>query len=254
MREFYETSYTNVHRGVYLLAERATEALRGRAREGAGLHQRGLHARGRLHAQRDRGAEPRRLRLGPRQPRPRRRRRRRPSSSTTRTSCPGSRSRSAPARAFRPIPIDGTWRAAARRARRDREAGPRQGRRHQPRLERARDDQPGRDSSPPGRTSRARSWSSTRRRRAPHRRDRRPGARLRLPRLLLAQALRPDGRRRALGPRRAARADVALQLRRRDDPQGHGRGDELERASVQVRGRHAADRRGGRRWAPRSTT
>ena len=24
-REFYETSYTNVHRGVYLLAERATE-------------------------------------------------------------------------------------------------------------------------------------------------------------------------------------------------------------------------------------
>ncbi len=31
-REFYETSYTNVHRGVYLLAERATERFE-RARE-----------------------------------------------------------------------------------------------------------------------------------------------------------------------------------------------------------------------------
>jgi Aminotransferase class-V len=31
-REFYETSYTNVHRGVYLLAERATERFEG-ARE-----------------------------------------------------------------------------------------------------------------------------------------------------------------------------------------------------------------------------
>jgi cysteine desulfurase / selenocysteine lyase len=31
-REFYETSYTNVHRGVYLLAERAPSASRVRAR------------------------------------------------------------------------------------------------------------------------------------------------------------------------------------------------------------------------------
>ena len=31
-REFYETSYTNVHRVVYLLAERATNASRARAR------------------------------------------------------------------------------------------------------------------------------------------------------------------------------------------------------------------------------
>jgi cysteine desulfurase/selenocysteine lyase len=34
LREFYETSYTNVHRGVYLLAERATERFEG-AREKA---------------------------------------------------------------------------------------------------------------------------------------------------------------------------------------------------------------------------
>ena len=33
MREFYEHSYANVHRGVYTLAERATDGLRGRARE-----------------------------------------------------------------------------------------------------------------------------------------------------------------------------------------------------------------------------
>ena len=49
-REFYETSYTNVHRGVYLLAERASERFEG-AREGAGPHQRRLHARDRLHAE-----------------------------------------------------------------------------------------------------------------------------------------------------------------------------------------------------------
>jgi hypothetical protein len=29
LRDFYETSYTNVHRGVYLLAERATERFEG---------------------------------------------------------------------------------------------------------------------------------------------------------------------------------------------------------------------------------
>ena len=34
IRDFYETSYANVHRGVYLLSERATEAYEG-ARETA---------------------------------------------------------------------------------------------------------------------------------------------------------------------------------------------------------------------------
>ena len=34
MTEFYETSYANVHRGVYELAERATDGARGGAREG----------------------------------------------------------------------------------------------------------------------------------------------------------------------------------------------------------------------------
>ena len=48
--------------------------------------------------------------------------------------------------------------------------------------------------------------------------DRRAGARLRLPRHLLAQALRPERGRRALGEGGAARGDVAVQPRRRDDP------------------------------------
>ena len=81
---------------------------------------------------------------------------------------------------------------------------------------------------------------------APHRDDRRAGARLRLPRALLAQALRAQRRRSALGPARAAREDVAVQPRRRDDPLGRARPDELERAAVQVRGRHARDRGGVR--------
>ena len=33
MTHFYETSYANVHRGVYGLAARATEALEGRAQK-----------------------------------------------------------------------------------------------------------------------------------------------------------------------------------------------------------------------------
>ena len=75
MREFYEHSYANVHRGVYTLAERATAGLRGRAREGPRVRQRAVEPRGDLHAQLDRGAEPDRLRVGAREPRAGRRRR-----------------------------------------------------------------------------------------------------------------------------------------------------------------------------------
>ena len=62
------------------------------AREGAGAAERAVGARGDLHPQRDRGAEPRRLRLGPLQPRRGRRRAGDRDSSTTRTSSPGSTS------------------------------------------------------------------------------------------------------------------------------------------------------------------
>ena len=90
-----------------LPARRAGDGrLRGRPREGARVPQRAVDARDRLHAQRDGGAQPRRVRLGPRQPRPGRRRRRSPSSSTIPTSSRGSTSPSAPAPSFRTIPID----------------------------------------------------------------------------------------------------------------------------------------------------
>ncbi len=97
------------------------------------------------------------------------------------------------------------------------------GRRH-PRLERARDDQPGR---------RARADGPRRRRARPRRR--RPGgaeaaarrrrARRRLLRVHRAQGVRADRDRRALRAPRAARGDAAVHRRRLDDPQGRPRRD-----------------------------
>ena len=71
MRDFYEHSYANVHRGVYRLAERATEGYEGAREKVRGFLNASRGARSRLHAQRDRGDQPRRLRLGARQPRSR---------------------------------------------------------------------------------------------------------------------------------------------------------------------------------------
>ena len=65
---------------------------------------------------------------------------------------------------------------------------------------------------------------------------RRPGARVRLPRRLVSQDVRPERCRCALGKARAAGGDVALQPRGRDDPLRLARADDLERAPVQVRG------------------
>ena len=59
MPTFYETSYANVHRGVYQLAERATEALETRAREGARAPERAGRARGRSSS----GTRPRAINL-----------------------------------------------------------------------------------------------------------------------------------------------------------------------------------------------
>jgi cysteine desulfurase / selenocysteine lyase len=123
LREFYETSYTNVHRGVYLLAERATERFEGsrekvRAFINAASTREIIFTRSAtegLYLAAYAWASPVSATSSLR-----------PSSSTTRTSSPGSRSRSTPRAAFRPIPGRRSWRAAARRARRDREAGPRQ--------------------------------------------------------------------------------------------------------------------------------
>ena len=72
----------------------------------------------------------------------------------------------------------------------------------------------------------------------PHARERRR-ARLRLLRHDRAQALRPDRHRRPLRQGRAARRDAAVAGRRRHDRLGDLRALDLERAALQVRGRHA---------------
>ena len=55
MTEFYETSYANVHRGVYVLAERATAGLEGAREKVRAFLNAPDVARGDLRPQRDRG-------------------------------------------------------------------------------------------------------------------------------------------------------------------------------------------------------
>ena len=163
MTEFYETSYANVHRGVYVLAERATEALEHARENGARLPQRAGRARGDLHPQRDRGDQPRRVRLGALEPRPGRPRRRHRARAPLELRAVAVHRR----QDRRRVPDDPARRAGRARPlrpRRGRARRHRQGRRDEPRLELARHDQPGRARSPSGRTRRARSTSATPRR------------------------------------------------------------------------------------------
>ena len=85
----------------------------------------------------------------------------------------------------------------------------------------------------------------------PHRRHR---ARLRLLRLHRPQDVRPHRHRRAVGPRGAARGDAAVPRRRRDDPRRPPRRLDAQRDPVEVRSR--ARRRSSRpsASAPPSTT
>ena len=53
VRTFYETSYGNVHRGVYTLSERSTEAYEGARQKVASFVNAPVAARGDLHPQRD---------------------------------------------------------------------------------------------------------------------------------------------------------------------------------------------------------
>ena len=164
MRDFYATSYSNVHRGVYTLSERATEGYEGAREKVRAFLNAPSTPRGDLHPPGDRGAQPRRLRLGPRQPRPGRpRSRHRARAPLELRALAADR---APYRRRLPDAADRRPRRAAdgpaRRGRR-RRAG--QGRRRQPRLELARHDQPDRAPRRLGARARARSWSSTRRRR-----------------------------------------------------------------------------------------
>ena len=89
--------------------------------------------------------------------------------------------------------------------------------------------------------------------RAAHAR-RRGGVGRRLRRLHRPQDARPVGHRRSLGPRRAARRDAAVPRWRRDDPRRDPGRVHHQRRPLEVRGRHPADRRGASASARRSTT
>ena len=82
----------------------------------------------------------------------------------------------------------------------------------------------------------------------------RAGPGLRLLRLLRAQALRAHRCGRGLRQARPSAGHAALAGRRRHDPVGDLRRDDLRRASDAVRGRHAAHRRWPSAWARPSTT
>ena len=129
-----------------------------------------------------------------------------------------------------------------RRARRRRAA---EGRRAQPRVERARHGQRRRAHRRVG----ARARRDRRRRRgtggAPPSRGR-PGRRLRLRRHLGPQDVRAERHRRRLGTGGAARAHGAVHAGRPHDPESAGRRDDLGRPAAQVRGGHRAHGRGGR--------
>ena len=66
---YYETTYANVHRGVYAIAERGhRRAMEDARAQGRPLHRRAGSERDRLHQERHRGDQPRRPHLGPGQP------------------------------------------------------------------------------------------------------------------------------------------------------------------------------------------
>ena len=166
MRDFYEHSYANVHRGVYRLAERATtgyEAARGKV---AGF----VNAPSEREVIFTRSAtEALNLvayawgldNLGP-------------GDVVVVTDLehhssfvPWQYVAGRTGAAFRAIPIDEAGELQLDALDDFERDGNGQGRRVEPRLEHARHRQPGRATSPPGRTSAARSWSWTQRR--PHR-------------------------------------------------------------------------------------
>ena len=251
---YYTDDNANVHRGVHPLSERATRGVRGRARARCSAFLNAAeHARDRLHPRHHRGHQPRGAQLRPR----------RTSARATRSliSAMEHHSNIVPWQML----CEQTGRAAARRA-------DRRPRRAAPRRVRARCSAPRTKLVAVAHVSNAlgtinpvardhRAWRTARRAGAGRRRaggaapaGRRAGARLRLLRVLRPQAVRPDRHRRALRQGGAARRDAAVPGRRRHDPLGHLREDDLQRAAVQVRGRHAEHRRRHRARRGASTT
>ena len=240
---YWREHNANVHRGVHTLSEEATALYEGARRDARPPHRR-RPARGRLRPQRDRGAQPGRVLLGPRE-----RRRGRPHRGH-RDGAPLQHRPLVPARpgaGRRPRLGADHRRGPARPGRlRDAARARAEARLRRARLERARHDQPDRRDRADG----------PRRRRAAGRRRRAGRAEAasstwpslaptstRSPR---HKMYGPTGHRRALRAPRAARGDAAVHRRRLDDPQGATRPDHLGRPAGEVRGRHPADRRGDR--------
>ena len=244
MDEFYETSYTNVHRGVYALSERATAAYEG-AREKARAFVNAPSAREIIFLRN--ATEAINLvayswglnNLGP-------------GDLVIVTELehhsnyvPWQYMAKQDGRGLPHAPAGRQRRGAAGRAGRGRRRRQRQGRRLEPRLELAGDDQRRRHArrlgARAGRDLRVRRGAG---RAAPPRR--RAGARRRLRRRLRPQDVRPERDRLPVGTGGAARADGAVPDGRAHDPEGRVRADDLGRAAAQVRGRIGAVR-GGRR-------
>ena len=223
MRDFYERHNANVHRGVHTLGRGGDRALRGRPRQGGRVHRRADRRRDRLHQELHRGAQPGRLRA----------RQRRcadgvgPGDEIVVTEMehhsnlvPWQLLCERTGATLRWIGLTDDGRLdltdldeVHQRAH--------QGRRVRPPVQRARHGQPGRRhrrAGPRGRRARR-----ARRRRSPCRTCRSTSPTLGVDFLAFTghKMLRPDRRRRAVGPRRAARGAAAVPRRRRDDRDGH---------------------------------
>ena len=223
MTEFYETSYSNVHRGVYELGERATAGLEGarekvRAFVNAPTEREIIFVRNATEGLNLVAYAYGLARLGP-------------GDVVLATQLehhsnfvPWQYVANRTGAEFRIIPIDDNGDLLLDEVA---ELDERQGRRRQRRLELARHDRRHRSGSPPGRTSAARSSPATRRRppRTSGSTSRRsaptssppPGHKM----------LRAERDRVPLGPHRAAARDGAVPARRPHDPQRRRREDDL---------------------------
>ena len=251
MDHLYRESYANVHRGVYSIAEEATAAYEGARARLARFLGAGAPGRDRLHPQRHRGDQPRRLHLGPGEPANRRRRSCSPSSSTTPTSSRGTSSPPSGASNCAGCPSTSEYRLDT--------TG----------LDRLLDGAKlfafSAASNVLGTINDVRALADAAHAHgalalvdaaqfAPHRRVDLAALGRRLRGRHRPQDARADRDRRAVGPPGAARGDAALPRRRRDDPRRPPGRVHAERGPVEVRGGHDADRRGRRARTRRSTT
>ena len=220
----------NVHRGVHPLGEASTARLRARAPRG-GVADRRLAGRDRLHAQRHRVVQPGRAGARARQGR--------------RGRLPGVGA---------PLELHAVAPQGQDRARRHR----RRGGAALPAAQGAPDaaHAPGHAGARLERHRRRRARRGVDRHRARGRRaghdrrlavdlapaDRRAQARLRLPRLLVAQDLRPVGRRRALRAQGSLREAAAVERRRRHGQLPRRRSLRGARGALPLRGGHAQHR------------